>query len=211
MRNFAAMLFISSVAAGFGEEAIVAEVMLPAGEVASVKSPHHWTKAPLARGPLRTVIQPGQTAILEAIREARYPVEFDPAQVVDLSAAVKGKGGVVPQTPHAFETTNAGWSISLEARPGPKLITLVGKATYTAVDIAQAVHGEGAGPILREFTDKRGKKQTELLSPNVGQSAVAQTTSTNFQVYATPGKVYKVPVRRGDKTVELEVVCDRAK
>lgn len=211
MRSLAVFLVLFSAAAGNCADIILTEFTLPAGEVATFRSDGKAQNFELQRGPHVVQLAPDKPATLEFIREIRYPVDFDPAQVVDVSLAAQGKGGIVPQTPRSFETTNAGWTITVEARPGPRIITLVGKAIYTTVDLIQAVHGEGAGPIMREFTDKRGKKHSELISPNVGKSAVAHTTCTNFQVYATPGKVYKVPVRKGEKVVQLEVCSDYAK
>ena len=211
MRSLVALLVLASVVAGFCADGIIAELTFPAGEVSSITVDKKPMETALDRGPHVIHLSPEKPATLEFIREARYPIEFDPPQVTDLALAAKGKGGIVPQTQRAFETTNTGWTITLEARPGPKMITLIGKASYTEVELVQSVHGEGAGPIMREFTDKRGKKQSEVISPNVGRSAVSKTTSSNFQVYATPGKVYKVPVRRGEKVVQLEVSCDLAK
>ncbi len=211
MRWFVALLSLASVVTGFCADGVVAEITLPEGEVASIKVEKKPMEYALDRGPHVVHLSPDKPTTLEFIREARYPIEFEAPQVVDLALAAKGKGGIVPQAPRAFETTNTGWTITLEARPGPKMITLIGKASYTAVELVQSVHGEGAGPIMREYTDKRGKKQSEVISPNVGLSAVSRTTCSNFQVYATPGKVYKVPVRRGEKVVQLEVSCEVAK
>jgi hypothetical protein len=211
MRPIVILLALASPFAAAGSDDVIAEVTLPAGEVASIRSKDKVMDTPLAPGPRGIHLRAGQAASIEIIREARYPIEFDPAQVVDVAAAARGEGGVVPQTPTAFQTTNVGWTISLEARPGPQLITLIGKATYTAVELSQSVHGEGAGPIMREYTDKRGRKQTDLISPNVGLSAIERSTCTNFQIYAKPGKAYQIPVRRGEKVVKLEIVCDRGK
>ena len=212
MRLFALLIAATSVTSALCDEGVVAEITLPSGEVASIKmnnkKPMEYALDP---GPHAVHLSPGKPATLEFIREARYPTEFEAPKIVDLALAAKGKGGVVPQAPRAFETTNTGWTITLEARPGPQVITLIGKATYTAVELVQSVHGEGAGPILREYVDKRGKKQSDVISPNVGLSAVARATSSIFQVYATPGKVYKVPVRRGEKVVQFEVCCNHAK
>jgi hypothetical protein len=211
MRPFAAILLVAFGSIGLSDDRLVVEWTLPAGELAELKLEGKAANKPLDCNPKVVEVRPGQKATVELIREVRYPKEFDPAQVVDLAAAAKGEGGVLPQTPTAFETTNAGWTISFKGQPGAKLITIVGEASYTSVEVIQAVHGEGAGPILREYKDKRGKKQTELISPNVGKSGVSQTTTTNFQVYATPGKVYQIPVRRGGKVVQLEMVCGQRK
>ena len=205
--NLLPSLLFASLVATANSRTIVVEFMLPPGEVSEMKAEGKNLGRALEPGHHRIVVNDGQAATLEVIREVRYPVEFSPAQVTDIEAAAKGNGGIVPQGPARFETTNAGWAFSIVPQETGNTITLVGKAIYTAVELQQAVHGEGAGPIMREFTDKKGRKKQELLSPNVGKSAISQTTATNFQIYATPGKRYDIPVRRGDKTVKIAVVC----
>jgi len=186
---------------------IVVEFTLPPGEAAEMKLDGKAMNRPLEQGPHQIHVHDQQAATLEIIREMRYPVEFSPAVVKDIEAAVKGKGGIEPQAALRFETTNVGWAFSIVPLDTGNTITLTGKATYTSAELEQAVHGEGAGPIVREFTDKNGKKKEELLSPNVGKSAVSQSTATNFQLYATPGKKYEIPVRRGAKVVKVSVRC----
>jgi hypothetical protein len=205
--NLLPSLIFASLVATADARTIVVEFMLPPGEVADMKAGGKNLGHALEPGPHRVVLKDRQEATMEIIREMRYPIEFNPAQVTDIEAAAKGKGGIEPQVPARFETTNAGWAFSIVPQETGNTITLVGKATYTAVDLQQAAHGEGAGPIMREFTDKKGRKKQVLLSPNVAQSAISQTTATNFQLYATPGKRYDIPVRRGDKTVKIAVIC----
>lgn len=205
--RFLPSLILAALTATSSARTIVVEFLLPPREMAEMKANGQNLSRALEIGPHRVVLNDKQAATIEIIREMRYPVEFSPAQVNDIEAAVKGKGGIVPQAPTSFETTNAGWSFAIVPQETGSTITLVGKATYTAVELQQAVHGEGSGPIMREFTDKKGKKRQEVLSPNVGHSAISQTTATNFQIYATPGKRYEIPVRRGGKTVKVAVVC----
>src|SRR5215207_4211449 len=134
MRSLPILVLLSLISLGMAEEQIVTEWTLPPNEIAEIKmGGRQPVNKPLDPGPQVLIVRSGQKAKLELIREARYPSEFDPAQVVDLAAAARGDGGIVPQTPKCFETTCAGWEISFEALAGPKLITVVGKATYTSV------------------------------------------------------------------------------
>ncbi len=87
----------------------------------------------------------GQRAVIEIIREFRYPVEFDPPQIPqDFGGGGSGSGTtqilafpVTPTTPTAFETRNTG--VTLEVEP------VVGSDGYT-IDLSlvpQVVEFEG--------------------------------------------------------------------
>jgi general secretion pathway protein D len=90
----------------------------------------------------------GQRAVIEVVREFRYPTEFDPPQIPQNfgggNAGIGGLGGgsvsvfpVTPTTPTAFETRNTG--VTLEVEPN------VGSDNYT-IDlnlVPQVVEFEG--------------------------------------------------------------------
>ena len=128
----------------------------------------------------------GTPGIIEAIRECRYPSDFDPPQ-----AAPDTGDAITPVTPRAFETTNAGWTIHLTARPAGKLIALSGTAEYVEVQMMNGGYGAVAGPIYNN--------KGELLSPNVVHQPKSTTTLTRFHIFALPGEPYEVTLFRGEQ------------
>jgi general secretion pathway protein D len=82
----------------------------------------------------------GQRAVIEIVREFRYPTQFQPPQIPQnfrggdsLSTGLTGTGGaavsaasfpVTPTTPTAFETRNTGVTLEVEPVVGPDGITI---------------------------------------------------------------------------------------
>ncbi|HEY2125093.1 MAG TPA: Amuc_1098 family type IV pilus outer membrane protein [Chthoniobacterales bacterium] len=82
----------------------------------------------------------GQRAVIEIVREFRYPTQFQPPQIPQnfrggdsLSTGLTGNGGaavsaasfpVTPTTPTAFETRNTGVTLEVEPVVGPDGITI---------------------------------------------------------------------------------------
>ena len=82
----------------------------------------------------------GQRAVIEIVREFRYPTQFQPPQIPQnfrggdsLSSSLTGVGGaavsaasfpVTPTTPTAFETRNTGVTLEVEPVVGPDGITI---------------------------------------------------------------------------------------
>jgi general secretion pathway protein D len=72
----------------------------------------------------------GQRAIIEIVREFRYPTTFTPPQVPSISSSTNTVvGGVVPvvvtpTTPQTFETRNTGVTLEVEPVVGPDGITI---------------------------------------------------------------------------------------
>ncbi len=87
----------------------------------------------------RVTTKSGQRAVIEIIREFRYPTEFDPPQIpqnfgnggittVSATGALTGGGTgafpVTPTTPTAFETRNTGVTLEVEPTVGPDGYTI---------------------------------------------------------------------------------------
>src|SRR5437016_10550560 len=70
----------------------------------------------------------GQRAIIEVIRELRYPRTFTPPQVPAVSSSVVGGTNppvvVTPTTPQTFETRNTGVTLEVEPVVGPDGVTI---------------------------------------------------------------------------------------
>jgi general secretion pathway protein D len=66
----------------------------------------------------------GQRALIEIVREFRYPTTFTPPQVPSITGGVGGTGTVsievvTPTTPQSFETRNTGVTLEVEPVVGP--------------------------------------------------------------------------------------------
>jgi hypothetical protein len=146
--------------------------------------------------PKVTVSTAGHKAVVEAVREFRYPTEFDPpvASVTAGPGKAKGEEGVfpvTPTTPRAFETINTGWSIALTTKARGGLIDVYGVADFVEVDLVTGGYGALSGPIL---TDKG-----VVITPNKLEQPRSQTTTTRFHIFAVPGESYDVTLYRGGK------------
>ena len=70
----------------------------------------------------------GQRAVIEIVREFRYPVTFTPPQVPSVASTVVGGSNppvvVTPTTPQTFETRNTGVTLEVEPVVGPDGVTI---------------------------------------------------------------------------------------
>src|SRR4029077_10536880 len=71
----------------------------------------------------------GQRAVIEIVREFRYPVSFTPPQVPSITGGTGGTGSVsinvvTPTTPQTFETRNTGVTLEVEPVVGPDCVTI---------------------------------------------------------------------------------------
>jgi general secretion pathway protein D len=71
----------------------------------------------------------GQRAVIEIVREFRYPTTFTPPQVPSISSTTQVVSGVVPvvvtpTTPQSFETRNTGVTLAVEPVVGPDGVTI---------------------------------------------------------------------------------------
>ncbi len=71
----------------------------------------------------------GQRAVIEIVREFRYPTQFTPPQVPNITGGTGGGttisfAAVTPTTPTAFETRNTGVTLEVEPVVGPDGVTI---------------------------------------------------------------------------------------
>jgi general secretion pathway protein D len=71
----------------------------------------------------------GQRAVIEIVREFRYPTTFTPPQVPSITGGGSGNGTVsisvvTPTTPQTFETRNTGVTLEVEPVVGPDGVTI---------------------------------------------------------------------------------------
>jgi len=77
----------------------------------------------------RVTTKSGQRAVIEIVREFRYPTQFTPPQVPTISGGTGGTGTVqvnvvTPTTPTQFETRNTGVTLEVEPVVGPDGVTI---------------------------------------------------------------------------------------
>ena len=143
----------------------------------------------------RVTTKSGQRAVIEIIREFRYPTEFDPPQIpqtfgstggVTLGAGSStGSFPVTPTTPTSFETRNTG--VTLEVEP------VVGPDGYT-IDlnlVPQVVEFEGfinyGSPIQSTTTNALGISTTSVITPNVINQPIFSTRKVTTSVSVFDG------------------------
>ena len=129
----------------------------------------------------RVTTKSGQRAVIEIVREFRYPTQFQPPQIPQtfnsrdtISLTGAGGGGsssafpVTPTTPTAFETRNTGVTLEVEPVVGPDGVTIDLNL------VPQVVEFEGfinyGSPINTVSTDIAGiAHQTELTHNTINQ------------------------------------------
>ncbi len=78
----------------------------------------------------RVTTKSGQRAVIEIVREFRYPTQFDPPKIPDTVGSTSGMAGgattvpVTPTTPTGFETRNTGVTLEVEPVVGPDGVTI---------------------------------------------------------------------------------------
>jgi general secretion pathway protein D len=154
----------------------------------------------------RVTTKSGQRAVIEIIREFRYPTEFDPPQIpqsfggTDVISGFGGLGGglnplaqqqsqsfpVTPTTPTAFETRNTG--VTLEVEP------VVGPDGYT-IDlnlVPQVVEFEGfinyGSPIQTTSSNALGQSIVNVITPNVINQPIFSTRKVTTSVSIFDGQ-----------------------
>jgi general secretion pathway protein D len=155
----------------------------------------------------RVTTKSGQRAVIEIIREFRYPTEFDPPQIPQTFGGndgggvtvLGGTGGinplqsqqaqsfpVTPTTPTAFETRNTG--VTLEVEP------VVGPDGYT-IDlnlVPQVVEFEGfinyGSPIQTTSSNALGQQIVNVITPNVINQPIFSTRKVTTSVSIFDGQ-----------------------
>ena len=149
----------------------------------------------------RVTTKSGNRAVIEIIREFRYPTEFDPPQIPqNFGNSGNGGGGgtgvtinlgssfpVTPTTPTTFETRNTG--VTLEVEP------VVGPDGYT-IDlnlVPQVVEFEGfinyGSPITSSSVNLvTGAPTTQVITPNVINQPIFSTRKVTTSVSVFDGQ-----------------------
>jgi len=144
----------------------------------------------------RVTTKSGQRAVIEIVREFRYPTQFQPPQIPqtfrsDITDNTVGTSGgnsggafpVTPTTPTAFETRNTGVTLEVEPVVGPDGVTIDLNL------VPQVVEFEGfinyGSPIQTTSTNFLGQTSTVILTPNVINQPIfsARKVTTSVSVW----------------------------
>ena len=137
----------------------------------------------------------GQRAVIEVVREFRYPTTFTPPQVPSITGGGSGNGTVniavvTPTTPQTFETRNTGVTLEVEPVVGPDGITIDLNLVPQVVEFEGFINygspifginpGGSSNPITGIFTPTQ-----VLLTQNVINQPVFSTrkVTTNVSVW----------------------------
>jgi general secretion pathway protein D len=156
----------------------------------------------------RVTAKSGQRAVIEIIREFRYPTEFDPPQIPERVDNINGGGTtifnpltnlitstgnnssgafpVTPTTPTAFETRNTGVTLEVEPTVGPDGYTIDLNL------VPQVVEFEGfinyGSPIQTTSTNALGVTTVNVLTPNIINQPIFSTRKVTTSVSIWDGQ-----------------------
>jgi len=143
----------------------------------------------------RVTTKSGQRAVIEVVREFRYPTQFQPPQIPQsfgsLQGTTVGAGQtstsstfpVTPTTPTAFETRNTGVTLEVEPVVGPDGITIDLNL------VPQVVEFEGfinyGSPIRTFSTNLLGVSTPQIITDNVINQPIfsARKVTTSVSVW----------------------------
>lgn len=153
----------------------------------------------------RVTTKSGQRAVIEIVREFRYPTQFEPPQIPQsvggnfgntsggflnpITGLITGGGGtsgsfpVTPTTPTAFETRNTGVTLEVEPVVGPDGVTIDLNL------VPQVVEFEGfinyGSPIQTSSTNLLGQSVTNVITPNIINQPIfsARKVTTSVSVW----------------------------
>src|SRR5436190_1345909 len=145
----------------------------------------------------RVTTKSGQRAVIEIVREFRYPTQFQPPQIpqtfgggnnpnVAIGQATGGTFPVTPTTPTGFETRNTGVTLEVEPVVGPDGITIDLNL------VPQVVEFEGfinyGSPIRTSSVNALGVAQTVELTPNIINQPIFSTRKVTTSVSVWDGQ-----------------------
>jgi general secretion pathway protein D len=146
----------------------------------------------------RVTTKSGQRAVIEIVREFRYPTQFNPPQIPQTfnppnsTTILPGQASqgtsfpVTPTTPTAFETRNTGVTLEVEPVVGPDGITIDLNL------VPQVVEFEGfinyGSPIQTFSTNSLGMSQTQVLTPNVINQPIFNSRKVTTSVSVWDGQ-----------------------
>jgi len=166
----------------------------------------------------RVTTKPGQQAVIEIIREFRYPTEFEQPQIPQTFGNTGGNGGgglagllggggsgsfpVTPTTPTAFEIKNTGVTLQVEPQIGPDGYSIDMNLAPQVVEFEGFINY--GSPIQSTSTNALGQQVVNVITPNVINQPIFATrkVTTNVTVFDGATVVLGGLVREDVQSVE---------
>jgi general secretion pathway protein D len=168
----------------------------------------------------RVTTKPGQQAVIEIIREFRYPTEFEAPQIPQnfggnnnngggggLAGLLGGGGGggsfpVTPTTPTTFEVKNTGVTLQVEPQIGPDGYSIDMNLAPQVVEFEGFINY--GSPIQTTSTNALGVQTVNVITPNVINQPIFATrkVTTNVTVFDGATVVLGGLVREDVQSVE---------
>ena len=167
----------------------------------------------------RVTTKPGQQAVIEIIREFRYPTEFEQPQIPQnfgggnnnnggggIGGLLGGGGGgsfpVTPTTPTTFEVKNTGVTLQVEPQIGPDGYSIDMNLAPQVVEFEGFINY--GSPIQTTSTNALGVSTVNVITPNVINQPIFATrkVTTNVTVFDGATVVLGGLVREDVQSVE---------
>lgn len=163
----------------------------------------------------RVTTKPGQQAVIEIIREFRYPTEFEAPQIpqnfgsvgqnanpLNPLASSSGSFPVTPTTPTTFEVKNTGVTLQVEPQIGPDGYSIDMNLAPQVVEFEGFINY--GSPIQTSSTNGLGIQTINVITPNVINQPIFATrkVTTNVTVFDGATVVLGGLVREDVQTVE---------
>ncbi len=163
----------------------------------------------------RVTTKPGQQAVIEIIREFRYPTEFEAPQIpqnfgsvgtttnlLNPLASSSGSFPVTPTTPTTFEVKNTGVTLQVEPQIGPDGYSIDMNLAPQVVEFEGFINY--GSPIQTSSTNALGIQTINVITPNVINQPIFATrkVTTNVTVFDGATVVLGGLVREDVQSVE---------
>ena len=163
----------------------------------------------------RVTTKPGQQAVIEIIREFRYPTEFEQPQIpqnfgntgntqsiLNPLASSGGSFPVTPTTPTTFEVKNTGVTLQVEPQIGPDGYSIDMNLAPQVVEFEGFINY--GSPIQTTSTNALGIQSVNVITPNVINQPIFATrkVTTNVTVFDGATVVLGGLVREDVQSVE---------
>jgi general secretion pathway protein D len=138
----------------------------------------------------------GQRAVIEVVREFRYPTQFQPPQIPQTVGSTSGTVGgttsvpITPTTPTAFETRNTGVTLEVEPVVGPDGMTIDLNLVPQVVEFEGFINYGSpilAPPAVNPLTGTLLTSST-VLTPNVINQPIFSTRKVTTSVSVWDGQ-----------------------
>jgi general secretion pathway protein D len=167
----------------------------------------------------RVTTKSGNRAVIEIIREFKYPIEFEQPQIpqtfgntggfiqspLNPLASSSGSFPVTPTTPTTFETRNTGVTLEVEPNIGPDGASIEMQLAPQVVEFEGFINY--GSPIQTTSTNALGQQVVNVITPNVINQPIFSTrkVSTNVTVFDGATVVLGGLVREDVQKVEDKI------